>query len=136
MERLLVKVEELARLGGVTTRTVWRDVKRGLLPPPLPAALGSAHWHVADAERWLAGRQGRTVDEAWLAALLGRQEQQPLRETATVEELAAMTDISERVIWRLVARGAFPKPLPKPLRPRLWRTADVVAWFAEGEASQ
>lgn len=128
MERLLITVDELAKAGGVTTRTVWRDVQRGLLPQPLPARLGSAHWHVADAEPWMAWRQGRQVDKRRLAGLQRHQRTAALPEDASVEELAAMLDISERAIWRLVASGDFPKPMPKPLRPRLWRTADVVAW--------
>ena len=139
MERILVTAEELAKLGNVTKRTVWRDVKRGLLPPPLAAALGSAHWHAAEASNrgWHGVRGGLWTKPGWLAGPGRDQEPQPLPETVTVEELAAMTDVSETVScgdWWL--SGAFPKPLPKPLRPRLWRTADVLAWCAEGEARQ
>jgi predicted DNA-binding transcriptional regulator AlpA len=52
----------------------------------------------------------------------------PLPELVRVEQLAHMISWSERSIWRAVARKELPAPLAKPLRPRLWRTADIVSW--------
>lgn len=57
----------------------------------------------------------------------------PLPELVRVEQLAHMISWSERSIWRAVAFGEFPAPLAKPLRPRLWRTADVVLWAEAGK---
>jgi predicted DNA-binding transcriptional regulator AlpA len=57
----------------------------------------------------------------------------PLPELVRVERLAHMISWSERRIWRAVACGEFPAPLSKPLRPRLWRTADIVTWAEAGK---
>jgi predicted DNA-binding transcriptional regulator AlpA len=57
-------------------------------------------------------------------------------ELVRVEELAALTGMSERKIWRLVAERCFPAPQEKPLRPRLWRTAEVAAWLEAQERAQ
>jgi len=59
----------------------------------------------------------------------------PLPELVQVEQLAQMISWSERSIWRAVTRGEFPAPLAKPVRPRLWRTEDVVVW-AEAEVRE
>jgi predicted DNA-binding transcriptional regulator AlpA len=57
----------------------------------------------------------------------------PLPELVQVKQLAHMISWSERSIWRAVGRKEFPAPLAKPLRPRLWRTADIVSWAEAGE---
>jgi predicted DNA-binding transcriptional regulator AlpA len=131
MEPLLVTVKTLAEMAGISPRQVWRDVKLGACPPPVREKTKQAHWSLPQVEPWLAKRQGRTVNKprsvvVWWA--------RPLPELVRVEQLAHMISWSERSIWRAVACGEFPAPLAKPLRPRLWRTADVVAWAEAGES--
>jgi predicted DNA-binding transcriptional regulator AlpA len=130
MEPLLVTVKTLAEMAGISPRQIWRDVKLGACPPPVSVKTKQAHWSLQQVEPWLAKRQGRTGDKprsviVWWA--------RPLPELVRVEQLAHIISRSERSIWRAVADGDFPSPLAKPLRPRLWRTADVVAWAEAGE---
>ena len=126
-EKKLASVGELAAMGGVTARTVWRDVKRGACPAPIRVGK-QAHWVIEDAEPWIAARQGRpparteTVTMQW-------------PELVRIEELSLMLGgLSERTLWRLTKQADFPRPLDKPLRPRLWRTADVFAWMDRARA--
>jgi predicted DNA-binding transcriptional regulator AlpA len=46
MEQILVTVKTLAKLAGISTRQVWRDVKLGACPPPIRAKTKDAHWSV------------------------------------------------------------------------------------------
>jgi hypothetical protein len=50
-------------------------------------------------------------------------------ELVTAEELAILLDCGERSVWRMVRDGRLPPPEPKPLRPRLWRTAEALTWW-------
>jgi predicted DNA-binding transcriptional regulator AlpA len=46
-----------------------------------------------------------------------------------IEEISAMGGgVSERTLCRCMRPLKFPKPLGKPRSPKLWRTAEVVAW--------
>ena len=55
---------------------------------------------------------GARADCGSLAGCPARAEApQPLPETVAVEELAAVTDISERVIWKPVTSGEFLRPV-------------------------
>jgi predicted DNA-binding transcriptional regulator AlpA len=126
MEQILVTVKTLAKLAGISTRQVWRDVKLGACPPPIRAKIKDAHWSVRQVEPWLAKRQGRATKRPQPII-------RPLPELVTVEQLARLIGLSERGAWRAVARRDLPAPLAKPLRPRLWRTAELVAWAEAGE---
>lgn len=49
----------------------------------------------------------------------------------TAKGLAALTNISERTIWRWSASGRMPPPI-RLGRKVLWRRQDIDAWVAAG----
>src|SRR5262245_46570400 len=157
MQRIKFNVQDLAEIAGISTRQVWRDVKTGRLPTPYINGR-QAFWSASDEDvaAWVARRSSRlisVVTPSWSVPAGNSQLVQqasgsrgqpgqrtttaagtihPLRisppELTTVEELAIILHRSERSIWRMVDEGRLPPPEPKPLRPRLWRTASVWAW--------
>ena len=51
---LLISADELARLLGISTRTIWRRLSGGEIPKPV--RLGkSVRWRLADIEAWIDG---------------------------------------------------------------------------------
>lgn len=121
MQRLLVSVIQLAALAGVNKRTVWRDVTRGRCRPPLYIG-GRALWSLERVEPWIAAHRGASAREpppsttSW-------------PEYVRIEEISAMLGgVSERTLCRCMRPLRFPKPLGKPRSPKLWRTAEVLAW--------
>jgi len=51
---LLISADELARLLGISTRTIWRRLSGGEIPKPV--RLGkSVRWRLADIESWIDG---------------------------------------------------------------------------------
>lgn len=50
----LITTKELARLLQVSTRTVWRWLKAGALPPPLRMG-GSVRWRLDVVHAWITG---------------------------------------------------------------------------------
>jgi excisionase family DNA binding protein len=50
---LLLSAGEVARVLGVSTRTLWRLQSGGRLPEPVRLG-GSTRWRVSDIERWVA----------------------------------------------------------------------------------
>lgn len=58
---MLLRAGEVAQLLGVSTRTVWRLVSAGRLPPPL--AIGrSRRWEQADVERFVENLKNQRGD--------------------------------------------------------------------------
>ncbi|MDE2507821.1 MAG: helix-turn-helix domain-containing protein [Planctomycetota bacterium] len=47
------------------------------------------------------------------------------------DEVAAMLNISERTLWRLLSAGKVPKPV-RFGRSTRWRLSDVREWIEEG----
>ena len=49
--------------------------------------------------------------------------------------VANMLSLSRPTLWRLVKRGAFPRPLRLSPRRIGWRRSTIEAWLAEREAA-
>lgn len=54
---LLMSVKDVAKLLGVSVRSVWRMRKRGQLPSPLPLAKQTLRWRREEVEQWIASGQ-------------------------------------------------------------------------------
>ena len=57
-----------------------------------------------------------------------RDQQVPL---LSVDEVAAMLNVSERTLWRLLSAGKLPQPV-RFGRSTRWRTAEVRDWIERG----
>jgi excisionase family DNA binding protein len=131
--RTKLTVEDLAEIAGISTRQVWRDVKAGRLPKPIyDGSDRAAHWTAKQTRSWIAWREGRPLCRE-LARVLTTFD--PMRfygkfppRVLTVEDVARELRVGERTVWRWVAEGMMPRPIPGKQRPRLWLTADIVAW--------
>ncbi len=63
-EPLLIQAEELARMLGVSTRTLWRLLSAGRLPRPVRFG-GNTRWRLAEVKAWIArGCPSVAPDEA------------------------------------------------------------------------
>jgi predicted DNA-binding transcriptional regulator AlpA len=132
MTKVHLTVEDLAAMAGISPRQVWREVKRGRLPAPSYDGDGAAIWDSEAAEKWVRRRQGERVCDA--ADSIPPQTLDPSRfwvgrlppSRMTVEDVARELGKSPRSVWRKVSDGTLPQPQPKPIRPRLWRTADLM----------
>lgn len=63
-EPLLIQAEELARMLGVSTRTLWRLLSAGRLPRPVRFG-GNTRWRLAEVKAWIArGCPSVAQDEA------------------------------------------------------------------------
>lgn len=51
---LLIDVNLVGQLIGVSTATVWRMRSAGKLPPPVNLSAGCVRWRRADVERWVS----------------------------------------------------------------------------------
>jgi len=52
-EPLLVTAAEVAHLLNVSTRTLWRQLSAGLIPPPV-RFVGSVRWRIEEIRNWIA----------------------------------------------------------------------------------
>lgn len=53
----LVSVTEIKLLAGRSAASIWRDVRRGRLPRPIPLGPNASRWRVADVRVYLNGGQ-------------------------------------------------------------------------------
>lgn len=59
MEPRLLKVSDVARALAVSTRTVWRLVSAGELPPPQRIGKRLRRWRAADIEAYVTGKPAK-----------------------------------------------------------------------------
>jgi excisionase family DNA binding protein len=140
--RTKLTVDDLAELAGISSRQVWRDVRRGRLFKPTYGADGAraAYWTAEQTRGWLAWREGRPLCRE-LAKVLTTFD--PARfygkfppTFMTVEEVAIRLGVGERTVWRWAAEGMMPRPIPGKKRPRLWRTSEVLQWAADSRKAK
>ncbi len=60
MEPRLLKVSDVARALAVSTRTVWRLVSAGELPPPQKIGKRLRRWKSTDIENYIHGKPTKT----------------------------------------------------------------------------
>jgi excisionase family DNA binding protein len=60
---LLIRAEEVARLVGVSTRTLWRLVNAGEFPRPIHVGRNT-RWRAADVEGWVSRRRPTTEEKS------------------------------------------------------------------------
>ncbi len=53
-----------------------------------------------------------------------------------VRQVAELTALSVRTVWRYVAAGTFPEPITISGRLQRWRYSDVVAWVDDLDGYQ
>ena len=51
----LMSVKDIAVLSGRSRTSLWRDVRRGILPPPVRIGLNAVRWCVGDVRQYLTG---------------------------------------------------------------------------------
>ena len=59
MDARLLNVSEVARILSVSTRTVWRLVSAGELPPPQRIGKRLRRWRAADIENYVNGKPAK-----------------------------------------------------------------------------
>jgi predicted DNA-binding transcriptional regulator AlpA len=133
--KLFCSVGEIAALAGVSKRTVWRDVERGVCSRPIHIG-AQACWSLHAAMPWIAMRRRPANGKPLMPIPKSTWSDRALPEFVTYEELAHLVGSSERTTRGLVASGDFPRPIEKPGRPRLWRTTEVVAWLQALERTE
>ena len=55
-ERIL-RIDEVLKLTGLSTSTLWREVEAGRFPSPVPIAKRAKGWVASDLRDWLAKRR-------------------------------------------------------------------------------
>ena len=51
----LLSANEITALSGRSRTSLWRDVRRGILPPPVRIGLNAVRWCVGDVRQYLTG---------------------------------------------------------------------------------